>query len=272
MDTFREYSDSARAAGTESQAGNSAYAEEAYSRDSYKVTTNNENVSDQLAHRGLLPSVTLATEIQGSRDEKKSSADAQHTSADAPQASADATQSSRAEVPADVRRHISTLSNVGNGGLGYSEQVNQGLRHILDRHGVHGFNRMIGVLDELSNGNSAGYRFELRNSSSVDLENSLSNLERLTNPEAAQEVLDLNATMRQEGYTQRLSIEDLSPENIRILSTQPQQRSAFIEFNNEARHSMGPGFFLQENPELLDALPTEQLRLYRIWLAERNQR
>jgi|AGTN01.3.fsa_nt_gi hypothetical protein len=287
MDTFREYTDSSHAAITESNIHKDAYSNDAHSAS--RLPMNNDSaLSNQLEQKGLLPTVTLANGEQtvfnsgsrttSDRDSNTTPGNDATTGSDANtprSADATATPGARAEIPVDARRQINTLSNA-RGGIGYSEQVNQGLRGIVDRHGAEGFNRMIGVLDALSNGNFASYRHDLWNHSSDQLDtprtaNQLNNLERLSDPEAAQQVLDLNRTMREEGYTQRLSIEDLSPENITMLSTQPEQRRAFIEFNNEARHSMGPAFFLQENPEMLDTLPSEQLRLYRIWQEQRRE-
>lgn len=244
MDTIRDHTDGSKGATTDSQSHKDAYSNDAFN--SSRLPMNNDSAqSNKLEQKGLLPTVTLSD--------------------------------TAVEIPVEARRQINTLANASNGGIGYSEQVNQGLRGIIDRHGVDGFNRMIGVLDELSNSNFATYRHHLRNNSSEQAEqphitNALRNLERLADPEVARQVIDLNRTMRQEGYTQRLSIDDLTEGNINILSTQPEQRRAFIEFNNEARFSMGPGFFLQENPDMLDALPTEQLRLYRLWSEQRSHR
>lgn len=152
---------------------------------------------------------------------------------------------------------------------------NNAMREMIGKFGQERAKETLAALEQMR-GKVDGYGHELKvNGSDATFEEQnrrLHNLAGLMKPGKLEEAQAVDKTLKAEGYTKRLSLEQMNnPALMKALKT-PTERQAFIELEKAGASA---GRFLNEHPQSKDSLPSQNLDAYKKWQAgeiEKNKR
>jgi hypothetical protein len=139
------------------------------------------------------------------------------------------------------------------------------------KYGLSRVEDMFKALGQASgDGKADSYRFELMTNGRPDrLTANLRNMAELCAPGGVERLKELTGKLREEGFTKSLSITEMSQKNMDMLLQKPEERKAFMEFENTSKKTTASALFLSQNPEYSTQglhTPVERLNAYKAWL------